>query len=73
MVGALILVPEYPRYLVEVGKLEESNRSLAISNKCTIEDQFVLSELNSVTDGIVTLKELFSGKGEIFTKDYHGY
>ena len=38
MVSGMMFVPESPRYLIEVGKDEEAKRSLAKSNKVSVDD-----------------------------------
>ncbi|CCE66170.1 hypothetical protein TPHA_0P00120 [Tetrapisispora phaffii CBS 4417] len=73
MLFALTLVPESPRYLVEVGRLEEAKRSLAKSNRCTIEDPIVIEEYDLISAGVeaekaagdASWKELFSTRSKI--------
>ncbi|CAI4874429.1 ADS_G0011740.mRNA.1.CDS.1 [Saccharomyces cerevisiae] len=41
MIGGMTFVPESPRYLAEVGKIEEAKRSIAVSNKVAVDDPSV--------------------------------
>lgn len=52
MIGALTLVPESPRYLCEVNKVEDAKRSIAKSNKVSPEDPAVQAELDLIMAGI---------------------
>ncbi|CCH58145.1 hypothetical protein TBLA_0A03450 [Henningerozyma blattae CBS 6284] len=67
MVGGMMFVPESPRYLVEKGKLEEAKRSVATSNKLTVDDPAVISEVEEIQ--IAVEKERAEGEagwGELF-------
>lgn len=74
MLGGLTRVPESPRYLCEVGKVEEAKRSLAISNKVSVDDPSLLAELDIIMSGVEAEKlagsaswgELFSTKTKVF-------
>ncbi|AJV62337.1 Gal2p [Saccharomyces cerevisiae YJM1417] len=76
MIGALTLVPESPRYLCEVNKVEDAKRSIAKSNKVSPEDPAVQAELDLIMAGIEAEKlagnaswgELFSTKTKVFQR-----
>lgn len=76
MLGGLTRVPESPRYLCEVGKVEEAKRSLAISNKVSVDDPSLLAELDIIMSGVEAEKlagsaswgELFSTKTKVFQR-----
>ena len=76
MIGGMLLVPESPRYLVQNGRLEEARRSLAISNKVSVDSPVVLGEFESISAGIeaeraagsAKFTELFSSKGKILPR-----
>lgn len=73
MIAGMTFVPESPRYLAQVGKVQEAKRSLARSNKVSLEDPGILAELEQIEESIeaeravgdATIKELFSFKGKI--------
>lgn len=73
MIGGMTFVPESPRYLVQVGKIQEAKRALSRSNKVPPEDPGLLAELEQIEDGIeaeraagdATLTELFSPRGKV--------
>ena len=73
MIAAMFFVPESPRYLVEVGKVEEAKRSIATSNKVSVDDPAVQAECDLITSGIEAERlagnaswgELFSTKGKV--------
>ncbi|CCF55990.1 hypothetical protein KAFR_0A05550 [Kazachstania africana CBS 2517] len=76
MIGGMTFVPESPRYLVEVGQIEEAKRSISISNKVGMEDPSVLAEIEIIQAGVEAEKlagnaswgELFSTKTKIFQR-----
>ncbi|SCU95671.1 LAMI_0F03246g1_1 [Lachancea mirantina] len=76
MVSGMVMVPESPRYLVEVGKVEEARRSIAKSNKLNEEEPGVTAEIELISAGIeaeraagnATFGELFSSKGKILQR-----
>ena len=76
MIGGMTFVPESPRYLAEVGKIEEAKRSIAVSNKVAVDDPSVLAEVEAVLAGIEAEKlagnaswgELFATKNKIFQR-----
>ncbi|CAI4532784.1 BAM_G0021050.mRNA.1.CDS.1 [Saccharomyces cerevisiae] len=76
MIGGMTFVPESPRYLAEVGKIEEAKRSIAVSNKVAVDDPSVLAEVEAVLAGVEAEKlagnaswgELFATKNKIFQR-----
>ncbi|SCU82866.1 LAMI_0C01178g1_1 [Lachancea mirantina] len=76
MIGGMTFVPESPRFLVEVGRMEEAKRSIAKSNKVSIEDPAVQGELDMINAGVeaerlagsANFKELFSTKTKVFQR-----
>lgn len=76
VIAGMMFVPESPRYLVEVGKIEEARRSVARSNKVTIEDPGVQAEVDLITAGVEAEKlsgsaswsELFSTKTKVLQR-----
>lgn len=76
LVVGMLFVPESPRYLVEVGKCEEAKRSLSKSNKVTVDDPALLSELDEISAGVEAEKlagnaswgELLSRKTKVFQR-----
>ncbi|EDO15762.1 hypothetical protein Kpol_1049p20 [Vanderwaltozyma polyspora DSM 70294] len=76
MLGGMTLVPESPRYLVQEGRIEEAKRSLAISNKCTVDSPVVIGEYENIAAGVeaersagsATWGELFSTNGKILQR-----
>ncbi|CEP62331.1 sugar porter family MFS transporter LALA0_S05e03224g [Lachancea lanzarotensis] len=76
MIGGMSFVPESPRYLVEKSKLEEAKRSIARSNKVSMEDPAVQVELDLILAGVeaermagsASWKELFSTKTKVFQR-----
>ena len=76
MIGGMTFVSESPRYLAEVGKIEEAKRSIAVSNKVAVDDPSVLAEVEAVLAGIEAEKlagnaswgELFATKNKIFQR-----
>ena len=76
MIGGMTFVPESPRYLIEVGRVEEARRSIAISNKVSPDDPAVTFEVENVQAaveaerlaGSASWGELFSTKTKIFQR-----
>ncbi|CAI7079441.1 AVN_collapsed_G0011890.mRNA.1.CDS.1 [Saccharomyces cerevisiae] len=76
MIGGMTFVPESPRYLAEVGKIEEAKRSIAVSNKVAVDDPSVLAEVEAVLAGVEAEKlagnaswgELFSSKTKVLQR-----
>ena len=76
MIGGMTFVPESPRYLAEVGKIEEAKRSIAVSNKVAADDPAVLAEVEAVLAGVEAEKlagnaswgELFSSKTKVLQR-----
>lgn len=76
MVGGMTFVPESPRYLVESGQIERAKRSIATSNKVSVDDPSVLYELENVQAGVdaerlagnASWGELFSTKTKVLQR-----
>ncbi|CAI1726493.1 hypothetical protein SEUBUCD646_0O02610 [Saccharomyces eubayanus] len=76
MIGGMTFVPESPRYLVEVGKIEEAKRSIALSNKVSVDDPAIAAEIEIVQSGIEAEKlagnaswgELFNTKTKVLQR-----
>ena len=76
MIAGMLLVPESPRFLIEKGRFEEARRSIAKSNKLTVEDPGVSAEVELINAGVeaeklagsATWGELFSSKGKILQR-----
>ncbi|CAR29089.1 ZYRO0G00286p [Zygosaccharomyces rouxii] len=76
MVAGMTFVPESPRYLVQIGKVQEAKRSLSRSNKVSPEDPGLLAELEQIETGIeaeraagkASLQELFSTRGKVLQR-----
>lgn len=74
MIVGMVFTPESPRYLIEVGRIEEAKASLAKVNKTEADSDFVLSELDVLVAAIeleqsagnASWGELFTGKPKIF-------
>ncbi|CCH41272.1 High-affinity hexose transporter HXT6 [Wickerhamomyces ciferrii] len=73
MIFGMTLMPESPRYLIEVGRIEEAQVSIAKSNKISVDDPSVFGEVEIIQAGIDKEKaagtaswgELFTGKPRI--------
>ncbi|CCK70680.1 glucose-inactivated glycerol proton symporter STL1 KNAG_0E04270 [Huiozyma naganishii CBS 8797] len=80
MIAAMLFVPESPRFLIEVGKIEEAKVSVARSNKLTVDDPSVIAEVEFLAAGIeaereagtASWMELFSTKGKILQRTILG-
>ena len=76
MIAAMFFVPESPRYLIEVGKLEEAKHSVARSNRLSVTDPSVIAEVEFLSAGIelersegtATWGELFRTKGKVLQR-----
>ncbi|AJS65374.1 Hxt2p [Saccharomyces cerevisiae YJM326] len=76
MIAGMLMVPESPRFLVEKGRYEDAKRSLAKSNKVTIEDPSIVAEMDTIMANVETERlagnaswgELFSNKGAILPR-----
>lgn len=76
LVAGMLNMPESPRYLVEKSKIEEAKSSIARSNKISIEDPAVYTEIQLIQAGIdreasagkASWKELVTGKPKIFRR-----
>lgn len=76
MLAGLTRVPESPRYLVGAGKIEEAKRSVAKSNKVSIDDPALLLEIEMISAGVeaekvagsASIGELFSTKTKVFNR-----
>ncbi|XDT02983.1 Major facilitator superfamily (MFS) profile [Nakaseomyces glabratus] len=76
MLVGMSMVPESPRFLVEKGRFEEARRSLARSNKVSMDDPIVTAEIENISAGVEAEKsagnaswgELFSTKGKILQR-----
>ncbi|KAG0653909.1 hexose transporter hxt1, partial [Monosporozyma unispora] len=81
MIAAMFFVPESPRFLIEVGRLEDAKVSVARSNRLTVEDPAVIAEVEFLASGIeaereagsATWGELFSTKGKIVQRTIMGF
>lgn len=52
MLVGMSMVPESPRFLVEKGRFEEARRSLARSNKVSMDDPIVTAEIENISAGL---------------------
>lgn len=76
MAAGMTFVPESPRFLVQIGKIEEAKRSLSRSNKVSTEDPGILAELEQIESSIeaeraagqASLQELFSTRGKVLQR-----
>ena len=76
MISGMTFVPESPRFLVEKGRIEDAKRSIASSNKVSVDDPAVVAEVDSVQAaveaerlaGSASWGELFSTKTKIFQR-----
>ncbi|CCK73122.1 sugar porter family MFS transporter KNAG_0M02690 [Huiozyma naganishii CBS 8797] len=80
MICGLSFVPESPRFLIEVGKIEEARESIAKSNKLSPDDPGVIGETELMAASIeseravgnATWRELWSPKGKILHRTIFG-
>ncbi|CAI4879844.1 BPG_G0017020.mRNA.1.CDS.1 [Saccharomyces cerevisiae] len=76
MIGGMTFVPESPRFLVQVGKIEQAKASFAKSNKLSVHDPAVVAEIDLLVAGVeaeeamgtASWKELFSRKTKVFQR-----
>ncbi|CAL9733662.1 high-affinity hexose transporter Hxt6p [Monosporozyma servazzii] len=76
MIAAMLFVPESPRFLIEVGRMEDAKVSIARSNKVSVDDPAVQDEVDLLHAGIeieraagsATWGELFSTKGKVLQR-----
>ncbi|PTN14294.1 hexose transporter HXT8 [Saccharomyces cerevisiae] len=76
MIGGMTFVPESPRFLVQVGKIEQAKASFAKSNKLSVDDPAVVAEIDLLVAGVeaeeamgtASWKELFSRKTKVFQR-----
>ena len=76
MISGMTFVPESPRFLVEKGRIEDAKRSIASSNKVSVDDPAVVAEVDSVQAaveaerlaGSASWGELFSTKTKVFQR-----
>ncbi|SMN20407.1 similar to Saccharomyces cerevisiae YHR092C HXT4 High-affinity glucose transporter of the major facilitator superfamily [Maudiozyma saulgeensis] len=76
MVTAMFMVPESPRFLITQNRIEEAKRSVAKSNRVSVEDPAVQVEVDLLAAGIESEKaageaswsELFSTDGKILQR-----
>ncbi|EDK42773.1 hexose transporter 2 [Lodderomyces elongisporus NRRL YB-4239] len=52
LIVGMLFMPESPRYLIEKHRLDDAKKSIAKSNKLTVDDKFVLSEFQLIQAGI---------------------
>ncbi|CDO93867.1 unnamed protein product [Kluyveromyces dobzhanskii CBS 2104] len=80
MIAGMVFVPESPRFLVENGKVEEAKRSLAKTNKVSLDDPVVRYELLHIQSsyemekaaGSASWGELVTGKPAMFRRTLMG-
>ncbi|CAL9736955.1 high-affinity hexose transporter Hxt6p [Monosporozyma servazzii] len=80
MIAAMLFVPESPRFLIEVGRMEDAKISVGRSNKLHHDDPFVIAEVEVLAAGIEAERaegsaswgELFSTKGKILQRTILG-
>ncbi|CDO93866.1 unnamed protein product [Kluyveromyces dobzhanskii CBS 2104] len=76
MIAGMLFVPESPRYLVEKHMIDEAKRSIAKSNKVSVEDPAVQAEVDLICAGYeaeqlagsASFKELFSVKTKVLQR-----
>ncbi|XDT49885.1 Major facilitator superfamily (MFS) profile [Nakaseomyces glabratus] len=67
MLVGMSMVPESPRFLVEKGRFEEARRSLARSNKVSMDDPIVTAEIENISAGVEAEKSAGNASwGELF-------
>ncbi|CCC70086.1 hypothetical protein NCAS_0E00160 [Naumovozyma castellii] len=67
LIAAMFFVPESPRYLVEAGKIEEAKRSVAQSNKVSIDDPATIAEVEIIQVAVESERAAGSASwGELF-------
>lgn len=76
MISGMLFVPESPRFLIQIGKIEDAKRSLSRSNKVSTDDPGLLAELENIQAsvdaeriaGSASWTELFSGKTKVLQR-----
>ncbi|ODV64923.1 general substrate transporter [Hyphopichia burtonii NRRL Y-1933] len=76
MVVGMISMPESPRYLVEKNRIEDAKKSIGTSNKVSVEDPAVYTEIQLIQAGIererlagsASWTELVTGKPKILRR-----
>ena len=74
MILGMVFTPESPRFLIEVGRLDEARQSIASVNKQPLDSDFVNNELETLVNGInfeqsegnASWGELFTGQPKLF-------
>ena len=70
MIAAMFFVPESPRFLIETGQFEEAKKSVARSNKLTVDDPSVIAEVEFLTAGVEAERAAGSASwGELFNPE----
>ena len=80
MISGMLFVPESPRYLIEIGRLEDAKRSISVSNKIAPDSALVLYELENIQAsveaeriaGTANWSELVVGKPSMFRRTIMG-
>ena len=80
MIGGMLFVPESPRYLIEIGRMEEAKRSISVSNKIAPDSALVLYEMENIQAsveaeriaGTANWSELVVGKPSMFRRTLMG-
>ncbi|CAL9736876.1 high-affinity hexose transporter Hxt6p [Monosporozyma servazzii] len=80
MIAAMLFVPESPRFLIEVGRMEDAKISVGRSNKLPADDPSVIAEVEFLAAGIEAERaegsaswgELFTTKGKILQRTILG-
>ncbi|PSK35750.1 hypothetical protein C7M61_004231 [Candidozyma pseudohaemuli] len=76
LLGGMVSMPESPRYLIEKNRIEDARNSIARSNKVSVEDPAVYTEVQLIQAGIDREKlagnaswtELITGKPKILRR-----
>lgn len=76
MAFAMLFVPESPRYLMAIDRVEEAKKSVAVSNRVTVDDPGVQNEVDIIAAGIAAERaigtaswpEMFSPKGKVLQR-----
>ncbi|CAB4254157.1 similar to Saccharomyces cerevisiae YHR094C HXT1 Low-affinity glucose transporter of the major facilitator superfamily [Maudiozyma barnettii] len=70
MIAAMFFVPESPRFLIEIGQFEEAKKSVARSNKLSVDDPSVIAEVEFLTAGVEAERAAGSASwGELFNPE----
>lgn len=76
-----VIVPESPRFLIEIGKFDQAKKNIAYINRLPIDSDFVNNEFKLVEEALLTekaagnanWKELITGKPKIFRRVFMGF